>query len=135
MKQKKILAIVAWLILNLVIGLFFSLNIINLGVVHAQDLTPPTLTILSPQDTTYFTNNIDLNFTVDEETSWIGYSLDGNDNVTISGNTTLMGLSFGSHTLEIYANDTSQNTGKATVDFTIFAFDFTPPDISIISAL
>jgi len=56
-----------------------------------------------------------LSFTVDEATSWIGYSLDGQVNVTIAGNTTLSGLSDGSHSLIVYANDTAGNTGASEI--------------------
>jgi hypothetical protein len=52
-----------------------------------------------------------LNFTVDEPTSWIGYSLDQQDNVTIAGNVTLTGLPDGAHQVKIYANDTVGNIG------------------------
>jgi hypothetical protein len=52
-------------------------------------------------------------FTVSETTSWIGYSLDGQMNVTITGNITLSGLSEGSHSLIVYANDTAGNVGHS----------------------
>jgi len=54
-----------------------------------------------------------LSFTVDETTSWMGYSLDSQANVTNTGNTTLSGLSDGSHSLIVYAKDTAGNTGAS----------------------
>jgi hypothetical protein len=61
-----------------------------------------------------------LNFTVDETTSWIGYSLNGQANVTVFGNTTLVGLLFGTYSVLIYANDTYGNMGSSeTVYFTV----------------
>ena len=85
-----------------------------------QDTTPPTISIISPENKTYTANNVSLTFTVNELTSWIGYSLDGQANVTVTRNTTLSGLSYGSHNLIVYANDTDGNTGTSeTIYFTI----------------
>ena len=84
------------------------------------DTTPPEIVILSPQNVTYATNFVSLSFTVDEATSWIGYNLDNQANVTITGNTTLTDLAEGLHTIIVYGNDTSGNMGISdTVYFTI----------------
>ncbi len=91
---------------------------------------PPTITILSPENKTYSVDTVSLTFTVDETTTWMGYSLDGQANVTITGNTTLPVLSDGSHYVVVYANDTFDNMGSSTV---YFAIDTTPPSISILS--
>ena len=89
---------------------------------------PPTITILSPENKTYAVNaTIPLTFTVDEFTSWIGYSLDGQANVTITGNMTLPLLPDGGHHVTVYTNDTFGNMGFATVYFTV---DTTKPDIT-----
>lgn len=54
------------------------------GVEEAFDLTPPNITIDSPTNTTYVSNNVDLNLTNnDENPSWMGYNLDGAGNVTL----------------------------------------------------
>lgn len=46
--------------------------------------------------------------------------MDGRTNITIDGNTTLTGLTNGSHTLTIYANDTYGSTAAPqTVTFVI----------------
>jgi len=50
---------------------------------------------------------------VDELTSWIGYSVDGQANVTTLGNSTLSGLLDGMHSLVVYANDTAGNMGTS----------------------
>jgi parallel beta-helix repeat protein len=82
--------------------------------------SPPAISIVSPENKTYTVNHIDLNFTVSAPTSWIYYSLDGQANVTIAGNTSLSGLSTGSHQLVVYANDTDGKTGTSeTIYFTI----------------
>ena len=59
-----------------------------------------------------------LNFTVDQPTSWLGYSLDNLANVTIGGNTTLTGLSVGNHSLVVYGNNTFGDMAKSeTIHF------------------
>jgi hypothetical protein len=86
----------------------------------AEDVTPPAIDILSPQNATYNVTPVSLSFTVNESTSWMGYSLDNQSNVTISGNATLAGISVGQHSIIVYANDTSGNMGSSqVVDFTI----------------
>jgi len=100
------------------------------------DTTSPTLSILSPENKTYTVNEVPLTFTVSEPTSWIGYSLDGQANITIAGNTTLTGLSDGMHSLIVYASDIAGNVGYSDiVYFTIQTtpIDTTPPSISILS--
>jgi hypothetical protein len=85
-----------------------------------EDSTPPTINLLSIENTTYTTTSIPLNFTVNEETSQVSYSLDGNENITITGNCTLTELPIGPHSLTLYARDFAGNTGAShTVHFTI----------------
>jgi len=59
------------------------------------DTSPPKISILSVNNETYYSTEVPLNFTVDEPVSWIGYSLNGKANVTITGNIILTGLSDG----------------------------------------
>jgi len=88
--------------------------------VAPQDTTLPTISVLSPEDKTYTANGVSLTFTVSGSTSWMGYSLDGQANVTITGNKTLSNLSDGLHSLIVYANDTAGNMGTSEmVYFTI----------------
>jgi len=93
------------------------------------DITSPSISIISPQNTTYTTNSINLQFTVDEETSWMGYSLDGQNNVTITETTlNLIELANCSHTLTVYATDTTGNTASSeTISFTIAKENETEP--------
>jgi hypothetical protein len=79
------------------------------------DNSPPLITVLSPTNDTYITTSIQLSFTVNETTSWIGYSLDGGANVTIVGDIMLLGVPYGSHHIVVYANDTSGNMGASQV--------------------
>ena len=93
-----------------------------------ENWTPPTIVLLSPENTTYAVNQVSLNFAVSEQTSWEGYSLDGWANVTITGNQTLNDIADGFHTITVYGNDTQGNMGQSkTVQFTV---DTTPPSIT-----
>jgi hypothetical protein len=71
---------------------------------------PPSISWISQQNKTYTENYVPLNFSLSQPTQWTAYSLDGQANVTLDGNTTLTGLPNGQHTVIIYANDTYGNT-------------------------
>jgi parallel beta-helix repeat protein len=101
--------------------------------VMIQDSTPPTVSILSPENKTYNFNDVPLTFTLNEPTSWIGYSLDGATNVTITENTTLTTLTDGTHYVVVYANDTAGNTGSSDVIY--FTIDTTPPNITNVTQI
>jgi hypothetical protein len=59
-------------------------------------------------------------FAVNRTVSKLSYSLDGEDNVIVDGNTTLCGLPNGEHCITIYATDIVGNTGVSeTVYFTV----------------
>ncbi len=84
------------------------------------DVSPPRIAVSSPKSKTYDTNEVPLTFTVNELAAWIGYSPDGQDNVTITANITLSGLSKGAHNVTVYAKDTAGNIGASeTIYFTI----------------
>ncbi|MCZ2855639.1 MAG: PKD domain-containing protein [Candidatus Bathyarchaeota archaeon] len=85
-----------------------------------RETTPPTIVLLSPENTTYaLSTGISLTFTLDEPAAWIGYSINGQANVTLTGNATLPTLPDGWHHVTIYANDTFGNMGTNTVSFTV----------------
>ncbi len=81
--------------------------------------SPPAIYINSPENTTYSVTSVTLSFTVNEETTWTAYSLDGQADVEISGTTTLKGLSVGSHRVTVKARDADNLENIATVYFTI----------------
>lgn len=84
------------------------------------DMVSPSVSILLPQNKTYTTTDVPLNFTLSEKADWVGCSLDGQTNMTIDGNMILTGLSDGCHSLMVYANDTVGRFGTSeTVYFTI----------------
>jgi hypothetical protein len=75
----------------------------------------PRVRVLSPMSAkTYNATTLPLNFTISESTAWLGYSLDGEAPVTITGNTTLSGLSDGTHTIVVQAEDNAGSTGAST---------------------
>jgi parallel beta-helix repeat protein len=84
------------------------------------DVAPPHIFISSPENKTYNDSNFTLAFSTSEPTSKISYSLDGQNNVTITGNTTLNKVPNGSHNLTVYATDHSGNTGASkTISFNV----------------
>jgi hypothetical protein len=86
------------------------------------DLTAPIVYVSTPKNGTYDTNDIPLTFTVNEPASLISYSLDGQAEVAISGNTTLSGLDVGTHNITIYAKDSAGNIGTSQmIQFTVAA--------------
>jgi N-acetylneuraminic acid mutarotase len=64
---------------------------------------PPSVSVVSVYNST--ANSVSLNFTVNKPYAWLAYSLDGKENVTINGNTTITGLTDGLHNITVYAND------------------------------
>jgi len=80
----------------------------------------PVVSLLYPEGKTYNVSTVPLTFTVDKPVSLMQYSLDGKDNVTIAGNTTLTGLPNGVHNVTVYAKYTQGSIGTSeTVTFTI----------------
>jgi parallel beta-helix repeat protein len=112
--------------------IYFSFNHSTLEIIiQGIDITPPIISILSPENKAYPTKNVSLRFTVDEVTSWIGYSLDGQANVTVGGNVTLEGLLDGAYSVVVFANDTVGNMGNSSA--VPFVVDITSPNITILS--
>ncbi len=90
------------------------------SVYFSVDTTSPSISVLPIENRTSETPDVPLNFTVSEEVTNISYSLDGLENVTVAGNTTLADLSVGVHNVTVYAWDTVGNVGASeTITFTI----------------
>jgi parallel beta-helix repeat protein len=84
------------------------------------DTAPPLVSVSSPQNKVYNYSSVPLVFSTNEPASQISYSLDGQDNVTVAGNTSVSGLPNGSHNLTVYATDQYGNTGASeTVYFNV----------------
>jgi hypothetical protein len=76
---------------------------------NVLEAIPTRINVLSPLNQTYYESRLFLNFTANNPLSWVGYSLDGKDNVTIHSNTTLTELPNGLHKITVYANNTYGN--------------------------
>ena len=84
------------------------------------DTVPPRITVVSPGNTVYNESSIQLVFSICEPASSMSFSLDGQENFAIAGNTTLGELPNGSHNLTVYVTDQSGNTGfSETIYFTV----------------
>jgi len=81
------------------------------------DTSAPEITILSPQNKTYYATEIPLEFSVNEPNCSVSYKFDGQEPVEISQNTTLTGFYYGSHNVTVYATDVAGNLGVQTVGF------------------
>jgi hypothetical protein len=102
---------------------------LNSSSVYFTVDTPPSISIASPQNTTYTAALIDLNVSADRAVvTWL-YSLNGAANISFTPNTTITGAE-GSNNLRVWANDSTGNWGTSTVYFTV---DTTPPTIAVTS--
>jgi hypothetical protein len=99
-------------------------NLVSSGAVYfSVDTLPPRLVVFSPENRSYGESDIQSVITVNEPVSWMGYSLDGRDNVTITANVTLAVVLDGSHNITFYAIDLAGHTGSSgTVYFNIAPF-------------
>lgn len=80
----------------------------------------PSISLTSPHNATYQIGDISLSFSIDRPPAWTGYSLDGQENLTITGDTTITGLAEGPHQVIVYANDTRGTMGSSDpVHFTV----------------
>ncbi len=109
------------------------------NISNAPNLIPDwaqasAIQLINPQST-YPTGAITLDFVVNKQTVWTGYSLDGQNNITINGNITLSNLSTGAHNLTVYSSDTYYNTGSSTINFTVESiFAGTVSTLSLVTA-
>lgn len=89
-------------------------------LIYGIDRTIPSIYVLDPQNKTYYSDHIQLRIFVSDLVSWLAFSLDGQDNVTISGNSTMIVTSNGEHFVIVYARDNAENTGfSAAVHFEV----------------
>jgi hypothetical protein len=80
----------------------------------------PKISLLSPINQRYNDSSVPLTSVVDKPVNWTGYSLDGKQNVTITGDTSLSSLSSGMHNITVYAKDLFGNVGASeTITFTV----------------
>jgi hypothetical protein len=96
----------------------------------------PTISILTPVNNSFFNVSLGgvgyhLKYETNSSLSWVGYSLDGAKNDTMTGNNTFVHQfvsSNGYHTLKVYANDTLGNWAipQTTTYFVNFYPDYPP---------
>jgi hypothetical protein len=87
---------------------------------YLLEITSPKISVLSPLNQTYNESSVPLVFNSDKAINWTSYSLDGQQNITFSGNTNITGISNGFHNVTIYAQDTFGNLGSSqTINFTV----------------
>ncbi len=90
------------------------------SVFFTVDNTPPIITLLSAENKTYYTSDVPLSVLTNEPVTQTSYSLDGQTNMTVTGNATLAGLSVGEHNLTVYSWDSAGNIGASeTITFNI----------------
>ncbi|MCW4004126.1 MAG: hypothetical protein NWE95_09480 [Candidatus Bathyarchaeota archaeon] len=99
------------LCIAIVITIYFSVNFYRSNQLSVNQSSPepsshPTLnlTVFSPENKTYESFHIPLNFTVSEQALGILYTIDGGKNIT-ANNETITGLSYGTHTIKVTAYD------------------------------
>jgi len=103
----------------------FSANVSS-AIAFTVDTASPNVKVFSLANQTYYTSNVPLNFTVSKLTTQIKYSLDGQKNVTITGNTTLTELPSGDHRITVYAIDEAGNVGVSEpIHFSVVPFPTT----------
>ena len=107
---------------------YFNYSSLSNTVSFNVDANPPKVAILPIENQTAppvknescSTATVALNFTLNKPMSKITYSLDGQDNVTIAGNTILTNLPYGEHNVTVYATDLYGRIGASnTTVFTI----------------
>jgi len=105
-----------------------AFNFSGSPIIFFVDTAPLELEGLSPESRMYSITDISLTVASSEPVSWIGYSLDEGDRVTIAENATLKELPAGSHNLTVFANDTIGNFASSeTITFTVAETEPTAP--------
>lgn len=103
----------------ILIALISNVSVLVIKPVLAQSNTAPTVSIVFPTNNTVFNESFgtpivsfQLTYETNNTLSWVGYSIDGGNNITVTGNNTYVERSLvngGYHTLTLYANDTDGN--------------------------
>jgi hypothetical protein len=109
---------------------------------YSTDYSAPIITVALPENASSSTqSSTTASISLNEQASWVAYSLDGNTNVTMTNVSLLQytavitGLSVGDHNVTFYANDSYGNMGESsTVYFSrVNAADTTAPTLLILS--
>jgi len=99
------------------------------------NFTTDSIAVLSPLNQTYSTADVPLLLRLYESAKQIEFSLDGQEKVTVAGNTTLTGLSNGNHNLTVFTTDNNGNAAaSAIIYFTVDAPFPTVPVVAVSAA-
>ena len=95
----------------------------------------PEVSVLSLEDGgEYGFGDVPLEFGLDRSVVWMGYSLDGQANVTVTGNVTLSELSMGVHAVRVFVEDEYGNVGASDiVTFSVASVSF--PVLSVVAVV
>jgi hypothetical protein len=97
-----------------------QMNIDHYPLIHPFDPSGALIVSVLKLENATQSEGWPLSFTVNKPTQWMGYSLDGQDNVTVTGNVTPSGLAPGVHNVTVYALDIYEaSSASDTVTFTI----------------
>jgi N-acetylneuraminic acid mutarotase len=105
----------------------FTLNPIYTYIPFNQQYTPlgygtipAAISITSPlNDANYTSGNVSLAFATNKPVTWQGYRVDDQEIATLTGNTTISGLSNGQHNITVYAQDSFGNNASQTITFNV----------------
>jgi len=114
---------------NFTIKLTNTANTILKSILFTIDVTIPTITITSPNNATYASDDVTLTYSVSEPASIMVFLDEINEGSIVSGGT-LSNLPDGCHNLTLQAIDAAGNAGTSTVWFTT---EFNTPTITITS--
>jgi len=114
-----------------------TIYVANGGTLWAfSDLTPPSVTIISPQNTSYVTSSIQINVSASDPSgiAEVKAEVDGTTNITLTYQNgyyvgLATGLTEGSHWIRIYAKDNFGNVNSSQIVY--FTVDLTQPSVSI----
>ena len=98
----------------------FGYGVSDPSYLPPEVFTTPHISVLSLINQQYNNSIIPLLVSTDKAVNWTSYSLDGQQNITFSGNTNLTDVSNGFHNITVYAQDTFGNIGSSqTISFTV----------------
>jgi len=86
--------------------------------VTLDDIVAPVVTIVSPVNEVYTTQDILIEYSVNEETKWCFYSIDGGSGLSIDESLEIA-VEDGDHFIEVNCSDIADNIGRDSVEFVV----------------
>jgi hypothetical protein len=107
-----------------------TLNSFNVSTYFIVESVNPTIQVLSPQQKTYSSPSVSIEFQNYKPLSWEGYSLDQTPVATVQSSRIDINLFNGNHSVRIYGEDTAGNIyASQAVTFTVNTRK--PPTVTI----